>query len=130
MRLEQLPILFGILVGILGLGLIVDGWLPDGALQAPERRRRARAERDRSGEVIVGLGAFALAAALMGRDTWRFTSLSVLIGVLLFLVGAVMNRSFLREALTFRGRSRRGRSADRPLTPPEPPPPPPRLRIR
>ena len=45
MRLEQIPVLLGILVAILGLGMVLDALLPDGISPSRERRRRERAER-------------------------------------------------------------------------------------
>ena len=106
-RLEMVPLVLGALLGLLGLGLLADGWLPDGAVVRTERRRRVRAERDRGGEAAIGIGVICLGAALMGRDTWRFGTVAVMAGALLILVGAVMNRSFLRERIAFRGASRR-----------------------
>ena len=120
MRIELIPIILGVLVGLAGLGLIADGYLPDSAPRMEERRRRARAERNRAGEMAIGAGLVALAAALVGRDAWRFGTLAVLAGVALVAVGVGMNGSYLREALTFRGAARRGRGADRP---PDRPPP-------
>jgi hypothetical protein len=114
-RLELLPVIFGILVGLAGLGLIADGYFPDSAPRVAERRRRARAERNRMGEIAIGAGLMALAAALVGRDAWRYGTLAVLAGVALVAVGVGMNGSYLRETLTFRGAARRGRGADRPL---------------
>lgn len=107
MRLEHLPIILGVLVALLGVGFILDAWLPDRFMPARERRRRARTERNRHGEFLVGLGTFGMAAALLGRDTWRFGTLSVLLGTLLLAVGAWMNRDYLREVVTFRGPARR-----------------------
>ena len=120
MRLELLPLIVGALVALVGLALVVDGWLPDRAPQLPERRRRPRAERDRPGEMLIGAGAIALAAALVGRDAWRWGTVAVLVGMALVAVGALRNRRFLHEAMTHRGAARRGRAADRPLTPPGP----------
>jgi hypothetical protein len=118
-RLELLPLVFGALVALTGLGLLADGWMPDrDLLRSSERRRRQRAERDRRGEIFVGLGMLALAAALIGRDTWRYGNVAVLVGVALLAIGAVRNRRYLRELLTFRGASRRGRSSDRPAATP------------
>jgi drug/metabolite transporter (DMT)-like permease len=131
-RLELLPLIFGVLVALLGVGLIADGWMPDrDELRGDERRRRQRAERDRRGEIVVGLGVLALAAALIGRDTWRYGNVAVLVGVALLAAGAVLNRRYLREVLTFRGAARRGRSADRPAAePPDARPPERKMRIR
>jgi hypothetical protein len=49
-----------------------------------------------------------MAAALIGRDTWRWGTISVLAGVLLLVIGAIMNRAYLKEVLLFRGAARRG----------------------
>jgi hypothetical protein len=49
-----------------------------------------------------------MAAALMGRDTWRWATISVLAGSALLIIGAIMNRQYLKEVLLFRGAARRG----------------------
>lgn len=108
MRLEQIPILLGVLVALVGLGLVLDAQLPDGFRPTRERRRRERAERNRVGETCVGLGVLCVAAALIGRDTWRFGTVSVLVGVVLLGIGGWLNRVYLRELLLFRGPARRG----------------------
>ena len=108
MRLEQIPLFFGVVVAILGLGLVLDAQLPEAVSQSRERRRRERTERNRGGETLVGLGIIAMAAALIGRDTWRFGTLSVMIGVVLLGFGAWLNRDYLRELFLFRGAARRG----------------------
>jgi hypothetical protein len=120
MRLEQIPLFLGIVVAILGLGLVLDAQLPAVMGPARERRRRARAPLHKGGETLVGLGILALAAALMGRDTWRFGTVSVLIGVGLLVAGGWFNRDYLRELFAFRGPARRGekRSAPRATTAP------------
>jgi hypothetical protein len=123
-RLELVPILLGALVALAGIGLVVDGYLPDSPPRIAERRRRERAERDRVGEVALGAGLVALAAALAGRDVWRFGTLAVIVGVALVGFGVVRNGRYLREALLFRGAARRGRGADRPAERPTAGPPP------
>src|SRR5687768_2341698 len=107
MRLEHIPLIIGAIVALIGLGFIADGLMADTGRPATERRRRMRAERSRPGEVIVGIGILCMAAALIGRDTWRYGTLSVLIGAGLVLIGIILNRTFLKEALFFRGPARR-----------------------
>jgi len=116
MRLEQIPLFIGVIVAILGLGIVLDAQLPEGMSQSRERRRRERAERNRGGETFVGLGIIAMAAALIGRDTWRFGTLSVLAGVVLLGIGAWLNRVYLKEIFSFRGASRRGEKRSEPRT--------------
>ena len=108
MRLEDIPLLLGALMALVGLAFIWDAVTPDtGRWQSPERRRRPRAERDRLGESAVGLGVLCLAAALAGRDTWRYGTVAVLAGAILLLTGALLNLAFLREVLLFSGPARR-----------------------
>ena len=108
MRLEDLPLLLGALMGLVGLAFIWDAVTPDtGRWQSADRRRRPRAERDRTGEFAIGLGVLCLAAALAGRDTWRFGTVAVIAGGILLLTGALLNLAFLREVLLFSGPARR-----------------------
>ena len=116
MRLEHLPILFGILVGLVGAGLIGDAWLGDSVAVLRERRRRVRTEPHKGGEAIVGVGVLCMAAALIGRDAWRFGTVAVILGAVLVVVGAVLNRKYLAELLTFRGAARRSEAG---TTPPD-----------
>jgi hypothetical protein len=102
-RLEHLPLLFGLLVALLGLGLVADALMPDGSFVVTERRRRPRAPRHPRGELLVGVGVLAIAAALIGRDAWRWGTIAVLVGVLLVTAGALLNRYYLRELFSFRG---------------------------
>lgn len=98
MRLETIPLIIGGLIGLVGLLLVLDAWLPDNVVVSPERRRRARRERDRAGEAMVGLGVLAMAGAWIGRDTWRYSVIAVIVGAILLLVGALKSRSYLRAA--------------------------------
>lgn len=109
MRLETLPLLLGGLVGLVGLMLVLDAWLKDDLIPE-ERRRTPRRPRDRGGEGLVGLGTIAMAAAFVGRDTWRWGTIAVIAGSLLFLIGAVRNRMYLREVFS-RADWRRARPA-------------------
>jgi hypothetical protein len=108
MRLEQLPILIGVLIALLGLTILLDAWQAGGVAPLRERRRRARAVPNKAGQSLVALGTLCMAAALIGRDTWRWGTIAVLAGIMLLLIGAVLNRTYLKEVLLFRGAARRG----------------------
>lgn len=108
MRVETIPLILGVLVALLGAGLIADAWLPERVFYRSERRRRARAERHLGGEAAIGLGVLCMAAALLGRDTWRYGTVAVIVGTLLFVTGAWLNRAYLRERISNRGELRRG----------------------
>ena len=53
-----------------------------------------------------------MGAALMGRDTWRFSNVVVFTGIAFIIVGGIMNREFLKELILFRGAARRGHGTD------------------
>lgn len=108
MRLEQLPILLGVLVAIIGLAIALDAWQAGGVAPLRERRRRKRAVPHKAGQTLVAIGTLCMAAALIGRDTWRWGTISVLAGSVLVVFGAFMNRVYLKEVLFFRGPARRG----------------------
>jgi hypothetical protein len=108
MRLEQLPILLGVLVALIGLTILLDAWQAGGVAPLRERRRRTRAVPHKAGQTLVAIGTLCMAAALMGRDTWRWATISVLAGSALLIIGAIMNRQYLKEVLLFRGAARRG----------------------
>jgi hypothetical protein len=108
MRLEQLPILFGVLVALIGLTILLDAWQTGGVAPLRERRRRTRAVPHKAGQTLVAIGTLCMAAALIGRDTWRWATISVLAGSALLIIGAIMNRQYLKEVLLFRGAARRG----------------------
>jgi hypothetical protein len=108
MRLEQLPILLGVLVALIGLTILLDAWQTGGVAPLRERRRRTRAVPHKAGQTLVALGTLCMAAALIGRDTWRWATISVLAGSSLLIIGAIMNRQYLKEVLLFRGAARRG----------------------
>ena len=112
MRLEQFPIVLGILVALIGLTMALDAWQAGGIAPFRERRRRTRAVPHKPGQTLVAIGTICLGIALIGRDTWRYTTLTVLIGVVLLIVGAIMNRVYLKEVLFFRGAARRGQGTD------------------
>ncbi|MEX2152154.1 MAG: hypothetical protein WD825_02385 [Gemmatimonadaceae bacterium] len=98
MRLETFPLIAGAILGLIALALLFDAWVPDNIIVPEERRRRQRLERDRLGEALVGLGVLAMAAAFVGRDTWRYSIVAVIAGSVLLLWGAKRNGGYLREA--------------------------------
>jgi hypothetical protein len=119
MRLEHIPLILGVLVGLLGLLLLADARLADTAVPV-ERRRRQRTERHRGGETFVALGVMCMAAALVGRDGWRYGTVAVIAGAVLILLGAALNWRFLHELFSFRGPARRAMDDDVPPPPRDP----------
>ena len=110
--MEQIPIILGVLVALIGLTIALDAWQAGGVAPLRERRRRTRAVPQKAGQTFVALGTLCMAAALIGRDTWRWATISVLAGVALLIVGAIMNWQYLKEVLLFRGAARRGVGTD------------------
>src|SRR3954465_10764365 len=108
MKLEQFPILLGVLVALAGLTILLDAWQAGGVAPLRERRRRGRAPPHNAGQALIALGILCMAASLIGRDTWRWGTISVLAGASLIVIGALMNRAYLKEVLLFRGAARRG----------------------
>jgi hypothetical protein len=108
MKLEQLPLILGVLIALIGLTIALDAWQAGGVAPLRERRRRARAVPHKAGQTLVALGTLCMAAALMGRDTWRWGTIAVLAGSALLILGALMNKQYLKEVLLFRGAARRG----------------------
>ena len=115
MPLEFVPIIMGVIVAVIGAALILDASLAERLHFHPERRRRERAEHDRLGEGLIGGGMLSVAAALIGRDVWRYGTVTILLGTVLLAAGAWLNRDFLKELLLFRGAARR---ADPSMAPP------------
>jgi len=107
MRLEQFPIVLGVIFCLLAVGIIYDAVSPEVVRPFRERRRRQRAELSKSGEWFVALGTASLGAALIGRDEWRWGTVAILAGIGLLVIGAILNRGFLKEMLLFRGSARR-----------------------
>src|SRR6266566_5014076 len=108
MRIETFPLLLGVLVALLALTILLDAWQAGGVAPLRERRRRTRAVPNKGGQTLVAFGTMCMAAALLGRDTWRYGTISVLAGAALLVIGAIMNRAYLKEVLLFRGPARRG----------------------
>jgi hypothetical protein len=106
MRLEFVPLILGGVFGLIGFGLVVDAWTPDQIVKQ-ERRRSPRAERSRGGEAAIGIGVLCMAAALIGRDTWRYSVVAVIAGSALLLLGVLSSRRFLGASISRRGALRR-----------------------
>ena len=116
MRVETIPLILGVIIALIGLAILADAWLPEEVSFTSERRRQSRSERSLSGEACIGLAVLCMAAALIGRDTWRYSTVAVLAGSGLFVIGVMQNRRYLRDRIVNRGALRRG-GAPRPLPP-------------
>jgi hypothetical protein len=112
-KLEQFPIVLGVLVFLIAAAVAYDSMSPEARRPFRERRRRQRAELNRTGELFVALGIASMSAALIGRDNWRWGNIAVFTAVALLIVGAAFNREFLRELLLFRGAARRANPDER-----------------
>ncbi|MDB4893065.1 MAG: hypothetical protein JWL61_4920 [Gemmatimonadetes bacterium] len=119
LRVETIPLILGILVALIGLAILADAWLPEEMTFKSERRRNSRTERSLSGEACIGLAVLCMAAAMIGRDTWRYGTVAVIAGSVLFLFGVFQNRTYLRDRIVNRGALRRG-GAPRPVPPAKP----------
>jgi hypothetical protein len=106
-RLEYIPIVFGTVFGLVAGLMLYDAFSPEAGRPFRERRRRQRAELNVKGEAIAAFGLLCLAAALFGGERWRWTTVAVLAGTALVLVGGLLNRGYFREMLLFRGAARR-----------------------
>ena len=113
MRVETIPLIICIIVALVGLAILADAWLPEDMAFGTDRRRQERTERSIGGEACLGLAVLCFAAAIIGRDTWRYGTVAVIVGSVLFVIGAFANRHFLRDRIVNRGALRRGGLADR-----------------
>ena len=100
MRVETLPLVLGGILGLISLWLLFDAWAEDGIWKSIERRSSPRRERDRKGEALLGLGVMAMAAAFIGRDTWKYSVVTVIAGSVLMLWGIKRNGAYLREVFS------------------------------
>lgn len=112
MNLEMLPVIIGAIICLLGIGIAFDAIQPQAFRAGKERRRRIRTEPNQTGQILLGAGTLCMGAALMGRDTWRYSTIVVFAGIALLVAGGIMNREYLKELILFRGASRR--SEDKP----------------
>jgi hypothetical protein len=107
MKLEQVPIVIGVLVCLVAAAVVYDAVSPDAVRPFRERRRRQRAEINTPGEWLVALGTACIGASLIGGDDWRWGTIAVIAGGTLLVLGGILNRAFLKEMLLFRGAARR-----------------------
>lgn len=107
MRIEFIPLIAGVITGLIGLGLIFDAWTQDHIVVRRERRRRPRLDRSRPGETLIGFGVLGMAAAFLGRDTWSYSVLAVIAGTVLIVWGLLLNWSYLGDMISNRGALRR-----------------------
>ena len=107
MRVETIPLILGVLVALVGLGILADAWLPEKIPFRKDRRRRPRTERHLGGEAAIGVGVLCMAAALIGRDTWRYGTVAMIVGAVMILLGGYLNRSFWGTHRSPRRRSTR-----------------------
>jgi hypothetical protein len=112
-RVETIPLIIGVIVGLVGLAVLADAWLPESMSFGSERRRNERTERSPGGEASIGIAILCFAAAIIGRDTWPYTTVAVIAGAVLFLFGVFANWRFLGDRIVNRGALRRGGLADR-----------------
>src|SRR3954464_4031183 len=105
--LELIPLIIGAIVGLIGIGLVFDAWTPDETIVKRERRRSPRIERSRKAEAMTGLGVLCMAAAFLGRDTWVYSVLVVIVGAILLLLGLIGNWNYIGEIIGNRGPMRR-----------------------
>jgi hypothetical protein len=103
MRLEHVPILLGLAAALLGLGFACDALLPQPARVSEDRRRRSRIERNRIGELLVGLGMLCLAVSLFTPDRWRYAILIVAAATVFIAVGASLNGRYLAQEFLTEG---------------------------
>jgi hypothetical protein len=96
MRLEHLPLILGLLFVVAGVALIADALLREQPLMMTDRRKRSRAPRHRGGQVAIGAGTLFVAAALFGRDGWRYGTVAMLLGVIAFAVGVWLNWGYVK----------------------------------
>ncbi len=111
MRLETIPLILGGLFGLIGLILLADAVIADGSFAPTERRLRVRAQRNLWGEAILGMGILAVAAALIGRDVWRYTTVAMLSALVLCVLGLALNWRYLASMLAGHSSARATESA-------------------
>jgi uncharacterized membrane protein HdeD (DUF308 family) len=115
MRAETIPIVLGLLLFLIAAAMIADAIVADRNTLPAERRSRERPERSRVGQIVFGVGMLCVAAVLVGRDQWRFTTLAIAIAVVFVVVGVGLNLRYIRGSLfgPVLGRSEKRRESDK-----------------
>ncbi|MFI5242564.1 MAG: hypothetical protein ACHQRL_06110 [Gemmatimonadales bacterium] len=115
MRIETVPLLLGIIVFLVAAAMIADAVVGDESSILGERRSRARPARSKPGQIIFGTGMICVAAALIGRDQWRFTTLTIAVAVVLVVIGVGLNIRYIRGSVLgpVLGHSAKRRESDR-----------------
>lgn len=115
MKVETVPLLLGIIVFLIAAAIIADAIVADDSSILGERRSRSRPERSKPGQIVFGAGMVCVAAALIGRDQWRFTTLAIAVAVVLVVIGVGLNVRYIRGSLLgpVLGRSAKRRESDR-----------------
>jgi uncharacterized membrane protein HdeD (DUF308 family) len=115
MRVETVPLLLGIIAFLIAAAIIADAIVADTSTFFSERRSRTRPERSKPGQIIFGAGMLCVAAVLIGRDQWRFTTLAIAVAVVLVVIGVGLNVRYIRGSLLgpVLGRSAKRRETDR-----------------
>lgn len=96
MRLEHIPLVLGLLFVVAAVALVADAVLREQPLMVTDRRKRSRAPRHRGGQIAIGVGTLFVAAALFGRDGWRYGTVAVMLGVVAFAVGVWLNWGYVK----------------------------------
>ena len=117
MRAETIPIVLGLILFLIAAAMIADAIMADDHSLPAERRSRERPERSRVGQIVFGVGMLCVAAVLVGRDEWRFTTLviAIAIAVVLVVIGVGLNFRYIRGSLfgPVLGRTEKRRESDR-----------------
>jgi predicted tellurium resistance membrane protein TerC len=122
MRAETIPVVLGLLLFLIAAAMIADAIVADSHTLPAERRSRERPERSRVGQIVFGVGMLCVAAVLVGRDEWRFTTLAIAVAVVLVVIGVGLNLRYIRGSLLgpVLGRTEKRRETDRKLKRTEP----------
>ncbi len=112
--METIPLVLGLLLFLMGAAIIANAVVADDLSHGSERRSRERPERSRIGQIVFGSGMLCVAAVLIGRDQWRFTSLAIAVAVVLVVVGVGLNLRYIRGSLLgpVLGRNEKRRDTD------------------